>query len=123
MTMDAIQNYSHNQENSNRILKRNLWKFFKILRAQANPIYGMLEACPINFAWITIIDKSNPMNSKRIPISKFVGSLKKMPSTSKYYQMNILANEIIYINELSIENVKSVIADAIIKYESKQYHL
>ena len=121
MTMDAIQNYSHNQEN--RILKRNLWKFFKILRAQANPIYGMLEASPINFAWITIIDKSNPTNSKRIPISKFVGSLKKMPSTSKYYQLNILANEIIYINELSIENVKSVIADAIIKFESKQSHL
>ncbi len=121
--MDAIRNYSHSQENSNRILKRNLWKFFKILRAQANPIYGMLETCPINFAWITIIDKSNPMNSKRIPISKFVGSLKKMPSTSKYYQLNILANEIIYIDELSIENVKSVIADAIIKYESKQYHL
>ena len=121
MTMDAIQNYSHSQEN--RILKRNLWKFFKILRAQANPIYGMLEACPINFAWITIIDKSNPANSKRIPISKFVGSLKKMPSTSKYYQLNILANEITYINELSIENVKSVIADAIIKFESKQSNL
>ena len=34
--MDAIQNYSHTQEN--RIHKRNLWKFFKILRAQANPM-------------------------------------------------------------------------------------
>lgn len=119
--MDAIRNYNHIQEN--RILKRNMWKFFKVLRAQANPIYGMLEACPINFAWIAIVDKSNPANSKRIPISKFVGSLKKMPSTSKYYQLNILANEIIYINELSIENLKSVLADAIIKFESKQSNL
>ena len=85
--MDSIQTNSHKQDNY--ILKSNLWKFFKTLRAQANPIYCLLVASPISYAWITIIDKSDPTIQKRISIAQFINSLKKMPSTGKYYRLSI----------------------------------
>ena len=53
--MDSIQTNSHKQDNY--ILKNNLWKFFKTLRTQANPIYCLFVASPIAYAWVTIIDK------------------------------------------------------------------
>lgn len=85
--MDIIQTNGHKQEN--RILKNNLWKFFKALRAQANPVYSLLAATPIHYAWITIVDKSDSVSQKRIPISLFINSLKKMPSKDKYYLLSI----------------------------------
>ena len=85
--MDGIRTNSHKQDNY--ILKSNLWKFFKALRAQANPIYCLLVASPISYAWITILDKSDTTIQKRISVGQFVHSLKKMPSTGKYYRLSI----------------------------------
>lgn len=85
--MDSIQTNSYKQDN--HILKSNLWKFFKALRAQANPIYCLLVASPISYAWITIIDKLDSTIQKRISIAQFVNALKKMPSTGKYYRLSI----------------------------------
>lgn len=85
--MDSIQTNSHKQDNY--ILKSNLWKFFKTLRAQSNHIYCLLVASPISYAWITIIDKSDSTIQKRISIAQFVNSLRKMPSTGKYYRLSI----------------------------------
>lgn len=85
--MDSIRTNSHKQDNY--ILKSNLWKFFKALRAQANPIYCLLVASPISYAWITILDKADSSIQKRISIAQFVNSLKKMPSTGKYYRLSI----------------------------------
>lgn len=85
--MDSIQTNSHKQDNY--ILKRNLWKFFKTLQAQANHIYCLLVASPISYAWITIIDKMDSTIQKRISIAQFINTLKKMPSTGKYYRLNI----------------------------------
>ncbi len=85
--MDSIQTNSHKQDNY--ILKSNLWKFFKALRAQANPIYCLLVASPISYAWITIIDKADSTIQKRISIAQFINTLKKMPSTGKYYRLSI----------------------------------
>lgn len=84
--MDSIQTNSHKQDNY--ILKSNLWKFFKALRAQANPIYCLLVASPISYAWITIFDKMDYAIQKRISIAHFVNVLKKMPSTGKYYRLS-----------------------------------
>lgn len=85
--MDGIQANSHKQDY--HILKSNLWKFFKALRAQANPIYCLLVASPISYAWITIIDKMDYTIQKRISIAHFVNVLKKMPSKGKYYRLSI----------------------------------
>ena len=85
--MDTIQEHQQRQENF--ILKSNLWKFFKSLRVQANPIYCLLMASPIHYAWITIFNKIDPNKQKRLTISQFVNSLKKMPSGNTYYQLNI----------------------------------
>ena len=85
--MDSIQTNSCKQDN--HILKSNLWKFFKALRAQANPIYCLLVASPVHYAWITISDKSDPTIQKRISIAHFVNALKKTPSKDKYYQLCI----------------------------------
>ncbi|MBE6197027.1 MAG: hypothetical protein E7137_08100 [Rikenellaceae bacterium] len=85
--MDSIQTNSRKQDN--HILKSNLWKFFKTLRAQANPIYCLLVASPISYARITIFDKSDSAVQKRISIAQFINSLKKMPSTGKYYRLSL----------------------------------
>ena len=88
--MDSIQTNSHKQDDY--ILKSNLWKFFKTLRAQANPIYCLFMASPIAYAWVTIIDKMDSTIHKRISIAQFINTLKKMPSTSKYYRLSINSN-------------------------------
>lgn len=49
--MDTIQTNDHKQENY--ILKSNLWKLFKTLRAQANPVFSLLAASPIHSACIS----------------------------------------------------------------------
>ena len=85
--MDSIQTNSRKQDNY--ILKSNLWKFFKTLRAQANPIYCLFVASPIAYAWVTIIDKMDSTIQKRISIAQFINTLKKMPSTGKYYRLSI----------------------------------
>jgi len=99
--MDSIQTNSHKQDNY--ILKRNLWKFFKALRAQANPIYCLLVASPISYAWITIIDKMDSTIQKRISITQFINTLKKMPSTSKYYRLSINTFDIDMDSKQSVE--------------------
>lgn len=120
--MDAIQTNHHKGENY--ILKSNLWKFFKALRAQANPIYCLLVASPIHYAWITILDKSDSASQKRISIAQFVNALKKMPSTGKYYQLSInlwsssqdkYTHNITYRSDLSIE-IATAIFPSIVAY-------
>ena len=85
--MDTIQTNDHKQENY--IHKSNLWKFFKTLRAQANPVFSLLVASPVHYAWITISDKSDPTIQERISIAQFVNALKKIPSKDKYYLLSI----------------------------------
>ena len=118
--MDAIQTNHHKGENF--ILKSNLWKFFKALRAQANPIYCLLVASPIHYAWITILDKSDSASQKRITIAQFVHALKKMPSTGKYYQLSINlwsylqdkhTHNIIYQSDLSVEMATAIYPDLV----------
>ena len=118
--MDAIQTNHH--EGENYILKSNLWKFFKTLRAQANPIYCLLVASPIHYAWITILDKSDSASQKRITIAQFVHALKKMPSTGKYYQLSINlwsylqdkhTHNIIYQSDLSVEMATAIYPDLV----------
>lgn len=85
--MDTIQTNDHKQKNY--ILKSNLWKLFKTLRAQANPVFSLLVASPVHYAWITISDKSDPTIQERISIAQFVNALKKIPSKDKYYLLSI----------------------------------
>ena len=118
--MDSVQTNSHKQDNY--ILKSNLWKFFKTLRAQANPIYCLLAASPIHYAWITILDKSDSASQKRISIAQFVHGFKKMPSTGKYYQLSINlwsssqdkhTHNMVYQNDLSVETTTVIFPDLV----------
>lgn len=118
--METIQTNHHKRENC--ILKSNLWKFFKTLRAQANPIYCLLVASPIHYAWITILDKSDSASQKRISIAQFVKAHKKMPSTRKYYQLSINlwseaqdkhTHNITYQCDLSIEIATAIFPDIV----------
>lgn len=108
------------------ILKSNLWKFFKTLRAQANLIYSLLIASSIQHAWITILDTMDTTRQKRIPISQFIYFLKKMPSQHKHYQLSICLwsltdnttqdkyiHEIAFLHELSINNIKPLLSNMI----------
>ena len=112
--MDAIHT-NHNCTDK-PILKSNLWKFFKTLRTQANPVYCLLAASPIHYAWITIVDKNDSNSQKRITIAQFINSLKKMPLTGKLYQLAIntysstesgkkgnITYEAIFLQQLSVE--------------------
>ncbi len=71
------------------ILKSNLWKFFKSLRVQAHPIWCLLVASPVNYAWITVCDRQNSNICRRIAIAQFVDSFHKMPSAGKCYKLEI----------------------------------
>lgn len=122
-SMEAIQTNRHKGENY--ILKGNLWKFFKALRAQANPIYCLLVASPIHYAWITILDKSDSASQKRISIAQFVNALKKMPSTGKYYQLSLnlwssskdkYTHNMVYQSDLSIEMATTIFPDIVAYY-------
>ena len=127
--MDSIQTNSHKQDNY--ILKSNLWKFFKTLLAQANPIYCLLVASPLSHAWITIIDKADSSIQKRISIAQFVNSLKKMPSTGKHYRLSINTYNIdlrqkqtieaVFQHELS-SKVGSTLLPSIMAYHSFEAH-
>jgi hypothetical protein len=122
--MDTIQTNCHKQEN--RILKSNLWKFFKALRAQANPIYCLLVTSPISYVWITIIDKSDSTIQKRISIAQFVNAQKKLPSKYKYYLLSInlfsytseeykgiYTYNAVSQNELSVDIIKTLWPDIV----------
>lgn len=84
--MDTAQTTIHKGESY--ILKSNLWKFFKALRVQANPLYCLLVASPADVAWITIVPREGG-GERRISVVQFILSLKKMPATGKLYQLHI----------------------------------
>ncbi len=113
--MDIAQAVIHKQDS--HILKSNLWKFMKALRAQANPIYCLLVASPISMAWITIIDRLDSTSQKRISVSQFVNALKKMPSEDKHYQLSIslwselqgkYLFEAAHLSTLSVETMREI---------------
>jgi hypothetical protein len=116
--MDNIQ--LNNSRCENRIHKSNLWKFFRTLRVQANPIYCLLVASPVSHARIIINGRSGIVAPRIIAISKFINSLSKMPSKDTYYTLSIsvryLTNndiqaqgnfEAVHLSELSIDNIKT----------------
>lgn len=84
--MDTAQATIHKGESY--ILKSNLWKFFKTLRVQANPLYCLLVASPVDVAWITIASRDGG-GERRVTIAQFILSLKKMPTTGKVYELHI----------------------------------
>lgn len=112
--MDTIPTEDHNP--NQQILKSNLWKFFKTLRVQANPIYSLLAGSPIEYACISIVDKKEPSQQLYVSINDFVSTLKDMPSKDKYYHIRInlyyleSQNECTYNatsrNDLSVELIK-----------------
>ena len=116
--MDNIQ--LNNSRCENRIHKSNLWKFFRTLRVQANPIYCLLVASPVSHARIIINGKSANVAPRIITVSKFINSLNKMPSKDTSYTLSIsvryLTNndiqaqcsfEAAHLSELSIDIIKT----------------
>ncbi len=85
--MDTIQTNDHKQENY--ILKSNLWKLFKTLRAQANPVFSLLAASPIHSAWIVMYKKDNHGDFQRITVSEFVDNLKNIPNVNTLFKLGI----------------------------------
>lgn len=85
--MDSIQTNSHKQDNY--ILKSNLWKFFKSLRVQANPLYCLLVASPIDTAFVEIVGRGDGVRYRRLSVAQFVASLTKLPTKQVVYHINI----------------------------------
>ena len=85
--MDSIQTNSHKQDNY--ILKSNLWKFFKTLRAQSNPLYCLLVASPIDTAFVEIVGRGDGVRYRRLSVAQFVASLTKLPTKQVVYNINI----------------------------------
>ena len=110
----------NNSRCENRIHKSNLWKFFRTLRVQANPIYCLLVASPVSHARIIINGKSANVAPRIITISKFINSLSKMPSKDACYTLCInlwypdnddiqaqCSFEAAHLSELSIDIIKT----------------
>ena len=85
--MDSVQTQTHKGENY--ILKTNLWKFFKTLRAQANPLYCLLLASPIYTAFVEIVGRGDGVRHRRLSIAQFVAQLGKLPTKQVAYHINI----------------------------------
>lgn len=114
--MDTTPIDDHKQ--GQKILKNNLWKFFKALRAQANSIYSLLVGSPIEYACISILDNTDTIPLIKVTPNQFVNSFREMPSKNKYYKLEItlcyLTQETQSIctysassrNDLSIETIK-----------------
>lgn len=119
--METTPTGNHKQDH--HILKSNMWKFFKALRAQANPIYCLLAASPMRYAWIAIHDKADSANQRRITIAQFVNSLKKIPATDKHYRLSIRlydpltdrssTYEATLLQELSVELMRKMLPSMI----------
>ncbi len=85
--MDSIQTNSHKQDDY--ILKSNLWKFFKSLRVQANPLYCLLLASPIYTAFVEIVGRGDGVLYRRLSVAQFVASLTKLPTKQVAYHISI----------------------------------
>lgn len=85
--MDSVQTQTHKGENY--ILKTNLWKFFKTLRAQANPLYCLLVASTIDVAFVEIVGRGDGVRHRRLSIAQFVAWLSKLPTKQVAYHINI----------------------------------
>lgn len=85
--MDSVQTQAHKGENY--ILKTNLWKFFKSLRVQANPLYCLLLASPIYTAFVEIVGRGDGVRYRRLSVAQFVASLTKLPTKQVTYHISI----------------------------------
>ena len=85
--MDSVQTQTHKGENY--ILKTNLWKFFKTLRAQANPLYCLLVASTIDVAFVEIVGRGDGVRHRRLSIAQFIAQLGKLPTKQVCYQLKI----------------------------------
>ena len=85
--MDSVQIQTHKGENY--ILKTNLWKFFKTLRAQANPLYCLLVASTIDIAFVEIVGREDGVRHRRLSVAQFIAQLGKLPTKQVDYHMNI----------------------------------
>lgn len=101
------------------ILKSNLWKFFKTLRVQANPLYCLLAASPCSCAWITLAQRSAEGTRQRISVAQFLGNLSRHPSAGWLYQLHIrlydpACGEILYTAasrpELQVERIEPLLS-------------
>lgn len=114
--MDTLQPNDHKRECP--ILKSNLWKFFKTLRVEANPIYGLLAASPAACAWIAILRREGGGGERRITIGQFLATLKKMPSTGYQYRLQIQLPQGIFtascLSELNVEAVGELLPKLIL---------
>jgi hypothetical protein len=85
--MDSVQTQTHKGENY--ILKTNLWKFFKTLRAQANPLYCLLVASTIDVAFVEIVGREDGVRHRRLSIAQFIAQLGKLPTKQVAYHISI----------------------------------
>ena len=88
--MDSVQIQAHKGENY--MLKTNLWKFFKTLRAQANPLYCLLVASTMDTAFVEIVGRGDRVRHRRLSVAQFIAQLGKLPTKQVAYHLNILSH-------------------------------
>ena len=85
--MDSVHTQARKRENY--VLKTNLWKFFKSLQVQANHLYCLLVASPIDVAFVEIVGRSDGVRWRRLSIAQFVAQLGKLPTRQVAYHLNV----------------------------------
>ncbi|MBO5916778.1 MAG: hypothetical protein J6Q25_07695 [Bacteroidales bacterium] len=69
------------------ILKCNLWKFLKVLRAQNSSAYKMIVGSSVSTIWIEIWSKENNNVISTCSVAQFVATLKTLPSKAVAYRI------------------------------------
>lgn len=70
------------------VLKCNLWKFLKVLRAQNPPAYKMVIGAPITAIWIEMWDKKSGEVIATLSVAQFVKELRSLPTKGVAFRVH-----------------------------------
>ena len=67
------------------ILKRNLWKFLKMVQVQNRPVYKIMTGLSASVVWIDILERESGNVIQTVSVSDFIVKLHNLPTKGVTY--------------------------------------
>ena len=71
------------------ILKRNLWKFLKMVQVQNRPVYKIMTGLSDSVVWIDVLERDTNKTIQVLSISEFIEQLHTLPTKGAVYRINL----------------------------------
>ena len=68
------------QDANDLILKRNLWKFLKMVQVQNRPMYRIMTGVDTSVIWINIVGREDGNVIQTLSVSEFIENLHELPT-------------------------------------------